>query len=74
VRRASRARLENVWAVGNATQSLVLHWDGGSWKRVAVPSPGTDNVLYAVAASSAQNLWAVGSARVGAYQNRLHSC
>ncbi len=58
----------DVWAVGfthsslGIDQTLVEHWDGTSWS--VVPSPnetGTiTNQLYAVAAASANDVWAVG--------------
>jgi hypothetical protein len=59
----------NVWAVGYATSgnldqtTLVLHWDGIDWTIIPSPSPGTFglNTLYAVAANSANDVWAVGS-------------
>jgi hypothetical protein len=58
----------NAWAVGvhwtsnGTTHSLVLHWNGAAWKKVASPSPGTEsNDLYSVTAISPSNAWAVGS-------------
>jgi hypothetical protein len=59
----------NVWAVGSATSggldqtTLVLRWDGMDWTIIPSPSPGTFglNTLYAVAANSATDAWAVGS-------------
>lgn len=59
----------NTWAVGYATSggldqsTLVLHWDGTAWSIIPSPSPGTFglNTLYAVAANSANDVWAVGS-------------
>jgi hypothetical protein len=60
----------NAWAVGfyvnshGIPQTLVEHWNGATWKRVPSPSPGGStgsNYLVAVAASSASNVWAVGS-------------
>jgi hypothetical protein len=60
----------NTWAVGgtysgNAPDqtTLILHWDGTSWTIVPSPSPGSggQNELYAVAANSANDVWAVGS-------------
>ncbi len=50
----------NAWAVGGTSsgQSLILHWNGTSWKQV--PSAGAGN-LTAVSASSATNAWSVGS-------------
>jgi hypothetical protein len=59
----------DVWAVGHSgdpgsipLQTLTLHWDGASWSLVPSPSPGTynGNVLHAVAAVSANDVWAVG--------------
>jgi hypothetical protein len=59
----------DAWAVGSFVnssglfQTLVLHWNGTAWKRVASPSPGVSadaNALYGVAAVSASNAWAVG--------------
>jgi hypothetical protein len=60
----------NVWAVGTHTasngayQTLIEHWNGSAWSVVASPSPsGSADVLNAVAASGAGDVWAVG------YQN-----
>ena len=60
----------NAWAVGCAgncyqgfgsgLRTLILHWNGKSWQRVASPSPGTGTALSAVAAASAGSAWAVG--------------
>ncbi len=60
----------NAWAVGQyfngstaRDQTLTERWNGTTWKRVASPNPGgssRDNVLAAVAATSASNAWAVG--------------
>jgi hypothetical protein len=58
----------NAWAVGsyrvpvNARLALALHWDGTSWVQVPTPNPSsTLDELSAVGASSASNVWAVGS-------------
>jgi hypothetical protein len=60
----------NAWAVGtynNGKKDLTLieHWDGTVWKRMASPNPsnGTNigTILRGVAASSAGNAWAVGT-------------
>ena len=58
----------NAWAVGaynNGKKDLTLieHWDGTVWKRMASPNPsnGTGPILRGVAASSAGNAWAVGT-------------
>jgi hypothetical protein len=58
----------SAWAVGafdngTAWQTLIEHWNGRSWKRVASPSPAgsaRDNYLSGVAFSSPSNAWAVG--------------
>jgi hypothetical protein len=59
----------NAWAVGftqpnngSGAGTLILHWNGSSWQRVPSPSPGTFASLTGVAATSASNAWAVGSA------------
>ena len=51
----------DAWAVGSTTsgQSLILHWNGTSWKRV--PSGGATGSLAGIGISSASNAWAVGS-------------
>ncbi len=63
----------DVWAVGNSSDTerlhsitLVEHWNGTQWSVVPSPNPsGTQNMLNAVAAVSADDVWAVGSAAVG---------
>ncbi len=58
----------NAWAVGSysigtVAQTLIVHWNGSSWKKVASPDPGGPsrlNLLNGVAATSASNAWAVG--------------
>ena len=59
----------DVWLVGSKTVSgssqgrtLVLHFDGVSWKSVPSPSPDPNlNLLHAVDGRSSSDLWAVGS-------------
>ena len=62
----------SAWAVGDGIRhtaggakdgTLILHWDGRSWEPVPSPQPGDghDRVLAAVAATSASEVWAVGS-------------
>jgi hypothetical protein len=59
----------NVWAVGDAVNvadpsgaaSLIEHWNGTAWSIVSSPSPGTGGALNGVTASSATDVWAVGS-------------
>jgi hypothetical protein len=57
--------LANASPVGSASpsqQALILRWDGVRWTQVAVPALGPLADLRAVAATSAGNAWAVGSA------------
>jgi len=58
---------ENAWVVGTSItgKTLILHWNGTTWKTVPSPSPGPSggyDALYGVAATSASNAWAVGNA------------
>src|SRR5258708_32022188 len=56
----------DAWAVGydtsgnGAFRTLILHWNGTRWTRVASPDPGTDNFLNGVQAASRTDIWAVG--------------
>jgi hypothetical protein len=55
----------DVWVVGEDstgdTNTLILHWNGAAWTRVASPNPDPfSNVLHAVGGSSPRDLWAVG--------------
>jgi hypothetical protein len=68
----------NAWAVGRYTSNnadfstLVEHWNGTAWRRVA--SPGLSSAqtgLFGVAASSSRNVWAVGSHGSGATEQTL---
>jgi hypothetical protein len=64
----------NAWAVGGfgVTQpccthlTLVLHWNGRSWRHVSSPNPfrgiDDDNGFSGMAAISPANIWAVGAA------------
>jgi hypothetical protein len=59
----------NAWAVGSylkgqATHTLILHWNGKSWKQVPSPSPrgcAPGDQLASVSATSLTNAWAVGT-------------
>jgi hypothetical protein len=62
----------DAWAVGlynggtvfGAYQTLIVHWDGTSWTQVPSRNPGGSgqpNRLFAVAATSRSNAWAVGN-------------
>jgi hypothetical protein len=48
-------------ATGTVHSALILHWDGTKWANVPSPHPGSTNDLFAVAAASASNAWAVGT-------------
>jgi uncharacterized membrane protein len=59
----------DVWATGrtkvgySSSRTLTLHWDGSTWMVVPSPNDSTgNNDLYGVAAVSANDVWAVGSA------------
>ena len=55
----------NAWAVGESytktsIKTLILRWNGKTWRRVPSPSPGASAGLSGVAAVSARSAWAVG--------------
>src|SRR5581483_11242549 len=42
-------------------QTLIVHWDGSAWDQIASPNVGvSSNILNAVAAVTATDVWAVG--------------
>jgi hypothetical protein len=47
-------------ALGDSTQTLVLHWNGAEWSIVPSPNVGTGSALFGVAAVSSDDVWAVG--------------
>jgi hypothetical protein len=58
----------NIYAVGyqpasnGAVQTLIEHWDGSSWSLMPSPNPSpSSNLLSAVTANSATDIWAVGN-------------
>jgi hypothetical protein len=60
----------NAWAAGiyvnsaGGSVTLILHWNGTAWKKVASPNLGPSfpgDELSGVAATSSANAWAVGS-------------
>jgi hypothetical protein len=60
----------DVWAVGyfrntgGSPQTLTEQWNGTSWNVISSPNVGSgSNVLYGVAAPSANAVWAVGYSR-----------
>src|SRR5262249_3277955 len=69
LRAVSAVSSKDVWAVGflqaaggSPRLTLTEHWNGHRWRVVPSPSPGgADNILLAVAAVSATDVWAVGS-------------
>ena len=62
---------QDAWAVGfyyngSFDKSMILHWNGTSWKQVTSPSPGSQGTfLEGVRTTSASNAWAVGSSYNG---------
>jgi hypothetical protein len=80
----------DTWAVGDTgpsgpsgsakaitrNETLILHWDGSHWTRVPSPGPGISSELFAVASSSAGNIWAVGIFNDGTADRTLaiHCC
>ena len=64
----------NAWAVGayanqvgGRNKLFTVHWNGKTWRQVPVPVTAS-GVLYAVAATSWSDVWAVGSAVNGVTQ------
>jgi hypothetical protein len=60
----------DAWAVGYYCQAscrtlayhdLVMHWNGRRWSVASAPNPGSQDRLDDVSASSASNVWAVGT-------------
>lgn len=63
----------HAWAVGYyfdkgaaTTKTLAERWNGKAWKAQPSPNPGGASRLYAVAATSATDAWAVGNGPGGA--------
>lgn len=64
----SAVSASDIWAVGSANMNgkettLTEHWDGTSWSAVSSPNnqDPLGNIFLSVSASSASNVWAVGS-------------
>jgi photosystem II stability/assembly factor-like uncharacterized protein len=55
-------------ALGDPVGSVILHWNGSSWSRVASPD---NTALYSVATVSANNAWAGGGSD-GIFPKILH--
>jgi hypothetical protein len=67
---------QDAWAVGfyytGLDKSMILHWNGTSWKQVTSPNPGSQGTfLYGVRATSTGSAWAVGSAFNGTADKTL---
>ncbi|MQY04259.1 hypothetical protein [Actinomadura macrotermitis] len=57
---------KDAWAVGyqskkGAGNALIRHWNGTTWKNVAVPAAAKSAYLKSVSASSGKNVWIGGS-------------
>jgi hypothetical protein len=68
----------SVWAVGyylkESYRALALHWNGAGWQLASTPNagpPGEDNMLNAVAATSGNDVWAVGDVSDGTADRTL---
>lgn len=71
----------SAWAVGSRSvndihRELILHWNGRAWQSIAAPSLGDNDVPAAVGASSARNVWTVGTFSAGGHPHALavHCC
>jgi hypothetical protein len=68
----------NAWAVGtsNGKLTLVAHWNGSRWTKVPSPDPGSFSDFSTVSASSATDVWAVGTYDTGGPDQTLavHCC
>jgi len=52
----------DAWAVGQANSSLLEHWNGTAWSAVTLPDPSfTPGANDSISASSASDIWVVGS-------------
>jgi hypothetical protein len=73
----SGSSAQDAWAVGfyytgALDKSMILHWNGTSWKQVTSPNPGTQGTLLeGVRTTSASNAWAVGWYNNGAADKTL---
>jgi len=67
----------NAWAVirfrtGNSPR--LMHWNGSQGGEVVMPDIGMSYGLYSVAATSARNVWAVGSGVILHWNGRRWTC
>jgi hypothetical protein len=49
----------------HAGRTLIAHWNGKTWAKASSPDLGSFNEFNAVAASSADDVWAVGAYSTG---------
>ena len=71
----------NVWVTGYYIQNvrpfarltLVYHWDGTAWHRVASPNPSSDNFMGGVAVTPTAGVWAVGFYLLGSQQQTMRT-
>jgi hypothetical protein len=71
----------NAWAVGlyvssSGQKTLMLHWNGRAWSKVASPAPGQVSELNGVAVTGSSGVWAVGDSITGGITRVLaaHCC
>ena len=72
----------DIWAVGGVEfraqgvltrqESLLVHWDGTAWHRLAAPNTGTQSTLNGVAVGAPSDVWAVGGASANGGPLALH--
>jgi hypothetical protein len=61
----------DVWAVGTySIGTLIVHWDGTRWSKVASPDPRVGGELWDIDATSATSLWAAGAFYNNNYEQR----
>ena len=59
----TKAWLDGTYWNGTNWQSLIEHWNGKAWRKVASPDPGgasNRNILQGIAVTSRSSAWAVG--------------
>lgn len=57
----------DIWAAcqknragGGSKMNVILHWDGSSWSRVAVPSAAAEHTLHEIVALAPNDVWVFG--------------
>ena len=74
----------NVWVVGNyldqnanIVKTMIAQWNGTQWNIVSSPNAGilsgSSNILEAITATSATDIWAVGSYQVSSSNNPVYT-